>query len=289
MPTKIRSCVFASALLVALAVTLLSLSSVSPAAADSHTVSSLLGDKDGFGFGLKEGDRRPVPFSFDNREPDDPFFTDVEPIASSFSYTHTFVLGDRTIAAAELRMLTAGIQDGDTQVVGSDTDVRLFLDNVEVPNAFDDVDQFDFFSGVGFAEIVGSVTIEIPENLLTLLSDGEIVVRVQVLQLGTAPSTDAFAMDFSELIIAAETQGKLVGTLPASGFGLVTFSGTIEQLRDALAIACPSGKPIFATSGGEFVGFFPTAAIAAVNAQFNARFPGGVIPSGTPLIGGNCG
>ena len=81
----------------------------------------------------------------------------------------------------------------------------------------------------------------------------------------------------------------LVGTLPASGFGLVTFGGTIEQLRDSLAVACPSGKPIFATSGGEFIGFFPTAAIAAVNAQFNARFPGGVIPSGTLLLGGNCG
>ena len=81
----------------------------------------------------------------------------------------------------------------------------------------------------------------------------------------------------------------IVGTLPASGFGLVTFGGTIEELRDELATACPNGKPVFATSGGEFVGFFPTAAIAAVNAPFNARFPGGVIPSGTPLLGGNCG
>ena len=81
----------------------------------------------------------------------------------------------------------------------------------------------------------------------------------------------------------------IVGTLPESGFGLVTFGGTIEQLRDELATACPSGNPIFATSGGGFIGFFPTAAVAAVNAQFNARFPGGVIPSGTPLLGGNCG
>ena len=81
----------------------------------------------------------------------------------------------------------------------------------------------------------------------------------------------------------------LVGTPRASGFGLVTFGGTVEQLRDSLAIACPSGRPIFAISGGEFIGFFPTVAIAAVNMQFNARFPGGVIPTGTPLLAGNCG
>ena len=94
-----------------------------------------------------------------------------------------------------------------------------------------------------------------------------------------------------EAIVAANAApgAGTVGTLPASGFGLVTFGGSVEQLRDALTIACPSGKPIFATSSGEFVGFFPTAVVAAVNEQFNARFPGGAIPSNTPLFGGNCG
>ena len=174
---------------------------------DPTSPTSILGDKDGFGLGLKEGDIRPVSLGFfDNREIDDPLFTDVEPVPTvgtfpslSFSYTHTFAVPPEGIIRANLRMLTTGIQDGDTQVFGSDTDLKLFLDGVEVPGAFDDVDQFDFFVGDGFAEIVGLVSIEIPGGLLPLLSDGEVVVRIEINQLGTAPSFDAFAIDFSEL------------------------------------------------------------------------------------------
>ena len=171
----------------------------------------LEGNKDGFGFGLAEGDFRPVstsPFFFDNRAVDDPFFTDVEPIPTTgmtptvdFSYTHSFTLPAGIITDARIGMLTIGIQDGDTQVSGSDTDVKLFLDEVEVPGAFDNVDQFSIIPGEGFAEIVGEVVIEIPSNIFPLLSDGGVDVRIEINQLGTAPSIDAFAIDFSELTI----------------------------------------------------------------------------------------
>ena len=58
---------------------------------------------------------------------------------------------------------------------------------------------------------------------------------------------DAGVAYITSTVIESMPPGKgddgLVGTPPASGFGLVTFGGTIEQLRDSLAIACPSGKP----------------------------------------------
>ena len=82
--------------------------------------------------------------------------------------------------------------------------------------------------------------------------------------------------------------GAIVGALPSSGFGLVTFGGTIAELQTALATACASGAPIFSTdASGNFVPYFPTAAVTAVNVGFNTLWPSG-LPDGTPLLGGNC-
>jgi hypothetical protein len=86
----------------------------------------------------------------------------------------------------------------------------------------------------------------------------------------------------------APAEGAIVGDLPAKGLGLVTFGGTLDGLRTALAASCPSGAPVFATSGGSFVGFFPTAALSAPNKAFEALYGAG-IASNTPLLGGNCG
>ena len=79
------------------------------------------------------------------------------------------------------------------------------------------------------------------------------------------------------------------GDLPAEDFGLVTFGGSVDELKAALAVECASGAPIFATVGGGFVAFFPTAALSAPNAAFHAMFSGDAISAGTPLLGGNCG
>ena len=79
------------------------------------------------------------------------------------------------------------------------------------------------------------------------------------------------------------------GDLPAEGFGLVTFGGSVDELKLALAVECASGAPIFATVGGEFVAFFPTAALSAPNAAFLAMFDGAGLAAATPLLGGNCG
>jgi hypothetical protein len=167
-------------------------------------ITSLLGDKDGFGMGLVDGDERPVSLGFfDNRGLGDPVFTDVEPVPADFTYNHQLDLPPHPlILSATVSLLTLGVQDGDNQVVGSDTDIRLFVDGVEVPHAFDDVDQFSF-NGSEFVEEVGLVDIAMPRPLIRHFLDGNAQVRLQILQLGTASSTDAIAIDYSELTVLA--------------------------------------------------------------------------------------
>jgi hypothetical protein len=73
--------------------------------------------------------------------------------------------------------------------------------------------------------------------------------------------------------------------LPARGFGLVVFGGgTNAQLMTASQ--CTSSSLAFwsTNASGEFDVFVPGAAIAAVNAAWNARYASG-IPASTPLIG----
>jgi thiol-disulfide isomerase/thioredoxin len=176
-----------------------SLSKIMP----TQEIISLAGDKDGFGLGLEEGDERPTTtggYGFNNREPDDPPCMDMMSRSDDLVYTHSFNLNGRTVISAELSIMTLGVQDGDTQVTGSDTDIRLFLDAMEVDGAFDDLDQFRY-NGSAWVEIAGLYTISIPNDILSVLSDGSVEVRIQILQLGTSSSIDAIAIDFSELRI----------------------------------------------------------------------------------------
>ncbi|MFC2126556.1 DUF4493 domain-containing protein, partial [Bacteroidota bacterium] len=162
--------------------------------------SFLIGDKDGFGIGLEDGQIYNGDW-FDNRENDDPVFTDMlpPPNHADFTYSHSF---DPVcnINSAELNIFTLGIQDGDNQVYQSDTDIKLFINDIEIPQAFDDVDQFDLVNSewVSFA---GQVTIPIPDNMLVELTSGKIDVRIVTLALGEYQGLDVFALDFSELVI----------------------------------------------------------------------------------------
>ena len=109
---------------------------------------------------------------------------------------------------------------------------------------------------------------------------------------GTSPTVNCTGTVIATGIVEPPTtggdgDGAIVGDLPSSGFGLVTFGDSIDQLTTALGTSCASGAPIFATSGGAFVGFFLTTSLEAPNAAFKALFTAG-IPASTPLLGGNC-
>lgn len=76
------------------------------------------------------------------------------------------------------------------------------------------------------------------------------------------------------------------GSIPrAGGIGLVVFSGgTSTQL--VTASGCPTATAAFWTGdgAGSFVGYVPGAAVAIVNADWNARFAAG-LPANTPILG----
>jgi uncharacterized protein YjdB len=163
------------------------------------TVTSLVGDKDGFGLDLEPGDERPAAGSwFDSREPDDPSFSDVLPAPFDFSYTHGLQVPEGgEVSSARIRWLTLAVKDGDSQVVGDDTDIVVALDGIEVPGAFDSVDQFRH-NGTTWVGVVGLVEIPLNGQILDVLQDGEVEVRIQILQLGTA-GRNTVSFDFSEL------------------------------------------------------------------------------------------
>jgi len=184
-------------------------------------ITSMLGDNDGFGLGLLEGDTRaPSLGNFDTRAPGDPLFTDHAPVVD-VSYTQFLGAGFSSINSAEIQFFSLGIQDGDSQVFQSDIDLRLFLDGVELLGAFDIVDQFDFLGGA-FVEIAGLVTITIPNTMFGLLLDGSVDVQIENLQLNpnAVSSGDSFALDFSRFNLDVELNATTVPE-PATFFLLL--------------------------------------------------------------------
>lgn len=74
------------------------------------------------------------------------------------------------------------------------------------------------------------------------------------------------------------------GSVPAAGFGLVVFGGG-QATQLSVASGCTAATlTAFVSVGGGWVGYVPAATVAAANAAFLARFPGGVIPAGTALL-----
>lgn len=171
----------------------------------------LLGDKDGFGMGLADGGslslKAGTTLPIDHRTTPDPNFTDIysaEMGGSSSSpyqvlYTMEFTKPSQAIASAKFMLNTLGIQDGDNQVFGVDTDIRVYIDDQEIPNALDHVDQFDLVNG-SWADLASTIELEIPSNLLYVLNDGKVLVRWDMLQLNpNSQSHEGFAIDYCEL------------------------------------------------------------------------------------------
>jgi hypothetical protein len=172
----------------------------------------LVGDKDGFGLGLTEGEvfhvEGGIRLPIDYRTSSDPRNTDIYPAdmgtssipAHKIAFDMEFDPIPNRVSAATLTLFTVGVQDGDAQVVGSDEDYKLYINNQEIPKAFDGVDQFDYVDGQ-WSEIASLIEIEIPEELLRELESGKITVRIEINQLGSSESFDAFALDFAELTL----------------------------------------------------------------------------------------
>ena len=73
------------------------------------------------------------------------------------------------------------------------------MDGIEIAAALDNVDQFDRVNGT-WSSLVGTIEVEIPEDMLPLLQDGRIEVRWEILQMNpNSQSHDAFAIDYAEL------------------------------------------------------------------------------------------
>lgn len=174
-------------------------------------ITALYGDVDGFGKGFGEGyslslaGGTSLPLDWRKQ---DPAFTDIYPAdiepsgkcSHKIYFTLTFV-PPSSVASATLHLTTLGIQDGDNQVYGSDTDIRLWIDGVELPGAFDAIDQFDLANG-SWADFVSSFDITIPKDMLKLFHDGTVELQWEMVQtIPGSSSYDAFAIDYCQLTV----------------------------------------------------------------------------------------
>lgn len=79
------------------------------------------------------------------------------------------------------------------------------------------------------------------------------------------------------------TGAILAGTVPATGYGLITWGGgTAAELVKASGCTEPT-LTFWFTSGGDFVTFVPASNVSAVNAAFEVLY-GSSIPPLTPIL-----
>ncbi len=243
----------------ALGVGLLLACIVDVGAARGETRVFRIGDDDGFGIGLRAGGARLASAGFfDNREADDPSFTDVRPVSPNdphgFSWVHSIDPAPGALVALELRLLALGIQDGDDDVTGVDREIRLWIEGREVPGAFDEVDQAHR-DGEDLVETVGLVTVRVTGALVAELAgdiaDGEVELRFANLDLIRPLSGDAFAIDWAELVVETVAAGR---RLPGDCNG-----DTALSISDALCLlghlflGDPALESPCAAGGGEAV------------------------------------
>jgi len=161
--------------------------------ANATLIVSLAGDKDSFGTG------KPLGSSIlYNTEPSwDPSDGDFDrELRSSYHWTHTYLLpSDEIVVGASLTVVALDIDDGS----GSDPqyyDVRLYLDNMEVPGAFDDVTDMQV-GGDSYLPTEAIFTLDPP--FLSALQDG--ILNVMVDPLGGVGGLDGLMIDYAELQI----------------------------------------------------------------------------------------
>ena len=97
---------------------------------------------------------------------------------------------------------------------------------------------------------------------------------------GAAPSFGAMPV---ENVTTLEDGPELtLGT----GISLVTFTGSLTELREAATEACPLGVEFFATVDGEYLSYVPDLDRRIANRAFEEAFADGLAT--TPLLASNC-
>jgi hypothetical protein len=180
---------------------------------NTETIVSLEGDKDNF-----------------YREADDGTFDQVIDGCSAVWY-HRFTPINGEIISSRLELGTRGIEDS----YYTDRDLQLFIDDIEVPKAFDNITSI---SGI-------VVNFPLASSFFDVLKDGS--VKVEIKQGG--PSKDCYEIDYSELVINYEKKDIPVtidikpgsdpssfgvnskGKIPVALLGSATFD--VTQVNDS--------------------------------------------------------
>lgn len=110
--------------------------------------------------------------------------------------------------------------------------------------------------------------------LLAFVARGQLPAHAQTPPADASPSV-------------APKPSVLSGFIPRNGgFGLIVYSGGSSSAVASTIGCAPDELALWATDAdGAFVPLVPASGIRAVNASFDALFPGGVMQSATALIG----
>ncbi|NET57237.1 MAG: hypothetical protein F6K47_14050 [Symploca sp. SIO2E6] len=198
---------------------------------EAATIFNVAGDQDCFG-----ANTSPCDFIAVNQiiqEPDDGDFDFFR--IGSFNWTHNYTLPVRSnITGAKLTIVTLDLEDngaGDGQG-GAPFDTRLFLDGIEVLEAFDDTFTPDGNGSGTTPHPVNSTVFNLDPSFFSALRDGNIDVQV-VSDAGVR--SDVIGIDFATVeLTIAETSSvpEPVSALSILFFGTFGFGSLLRCSRD---------------------------------------------------------
>lgn len=195
-----------------------------PSSTKGATITQTLGDVDFFGFGSGTLGIDSIPaIDVDNRTVGDPLFTDHDIREVVFgrddqndvAFSHDFspFLPFMPIDTVVVELALAGIQDAAVFALGATLDDRLFFEGIEVPGAFDAVDQGAFGTDLfSFSLSPAQISSFAADGILDIFIDGGRVLPESNPFVGG--SLESYLIDFSRVIVT--TQASAVVPEPGS-------------------------------------------------------------------------
>ena len=175
---------------------------------EASVITITLGDKDGLGYGLSPGQTFPLPF--DKRTPTDPAWTDLGAAGETNAwFTFSYSPIGATADSVWMEFGFGGLEDARNDSGRPDFNDRLFLDNVEIPGAFDT-------DHTGMRKY-GIVTLSIPVGMLTLLADGTAAFFFDGWPYGTSPTPRAGDQVFFDYVTLNINYTELLSVPAPSG------------------------------------------------------------------------